>query len=607
MKLLKLALLVLGFGIFAPALSQAQCPKLVWSDEFDGSALDLQKWSHQTGGGGWGNNELEYYRPENTTVANGLLKITAKRESFGGNAYTSSRIRTINKGDFTYGRMEARIKLPVGQGIWPAFWMMPTDDKYGTWPKSGEIDIMEWIGKEPKNIYGTIHFGKDWPNNRSTGNKYEAIKENFNTEFHVFSVEWEPNEIRWYIDDYLFSTKKTSDVVPERWPFDQRFHFILNVAVGGTWPGSPDGSTVFPQTMEVDYVRVYDTRSNTLSGPRSVPFKAPFTVYTLSGLATDDKINWTAPEGAEISSGQGTSNVAIKWGSASGELKAEIENACGKKEVKVYVRVEPGLAREKALENFDDSSPLKQTFVNGAFTDNAPNPDNSGINNSALVGKYVRNAGVQYDVMVYQGTPISDMEPYLKKDRKFYIDVYTNAAIGTEILFQAENSTRSSQNYPVGRHSRFQAFTTKQNAWERLELTYLDRPDAGTSSSTINQFVLLFKPNTFSNNTYYFDNLDSYAAVATGVREALIDADQVFRLSPNPGIHELRLENTGTQSIVQATLLGLDGRIVQTHSNEITGKQLLEWNVSALEAGMYLVQVLRADGKMALRKWVKGK
>lgn len=607
MKLLKLALLVLGFGIFAPALSQAQCPKLVWSDEFDGSALDLQKWSHQTGGGGWGNNELEYYRPENTTVANGLLKITAKRESFGGNAYTSSRIRTINKGDFTYGRMEARIKLPVGQGIWPAFWMMPTDDKYGTWPKSGEIDIMEWIGKEPKNVYGTIHFGKDWPNNRSTGNKYEAIKENFNTEFHVFSVEWEPNEIRWYIDDYLFSTKKPSDVSPERWPFDQRFHFILNVAVGGTWPGSPDGSTVFPQTMEVDYVRVYETKSNALSGPRSVPFKAPFTVYTLSGLGTDDKITWTAPEGAEISSGQGTSNVAIKWGSASGELKAEIENACGKKEVKVYVRVEPGLAREKALENFDDSSPLKQTFVNGTFTDNAPNPDNSGINNSPLVGKYVRNAGVQYDVMVYQGTPISDMEPYLKKDRKFYIDVYTNAAIGTEILFQAENSTRSSQNYPVGRHSRFQAFTTKQNAWERLELTYLDRPDGGTSSSTVNQFVLLFKPNTFSNNTYYFDNLDSYAAVATGVREALIDADQVFRLSPNPGIDELRLENTGTQSIVQATLLGLDGRIIQTHSNEITGKQLLEWNVTALETGMYLVQVLRADGKMALRKWVKGK
>lgn len=607
MKLLKLALLVLGFGIFAPVLSQAQCPKLVWSDEFDGSALDLQKWSHQTGGGGWGNNELEYYRPENTTVANGLLKITAKRESFGGNAYTSSRIRTINKGDFTYGRMEARIKLPVGQGIWPAFWMMPTDDKYGTWPKSGEIDIMEWIGKEPKNVYGTIHFGKDWPNNRSTGNKYEAIKENFNTEFHVFSVEWEPNEIRWYIDDYLFSTKKPSDVSPERWPFDQRFHFILNVAVGGTWPGSPDGSTVFPQTMEVDYVRVYETKSNALSGPRSVPFKAPFTVYTLSGLGTDDKITWTAPEGAEISSGQGTSNVAIKWGSASGELKAEIENACGKKEVKVYVRVEPGLAREKALENFDDSSPLKQTFVNGTFTDNAPNPDNSGINNSPLVGKYVRNAGVQYDVMVYQGTPISDMEPYLKKDRKFYIDVYTNAAIGTEILFQAENSTRSSQNYPVGRHSRFQAFTTKQNAWERLELTYLDRPDGGTSSSTVNQFVLLFKPNTFSNNTYYFDNLDSYAAVATGVREALIDADQVFRLSPNPGIDELRLENTGTQSIIQATLLGLDGRIIQTHSNEITGKQLLEWNVTALETGMYLVQVLRADGKMALRKWVKGK
>ncbi len=607
MKRFGLVLLLLGSYYLDITHLHAQCPKLVWAEEFDGTSLDLQKWTHQTGGGGWGNNELQNYRPENTSVGNGLLKITAKRENLGGNAYTSSRIRSINKADFTYGRMEARIKMPYGQGIWPAFWMMPTDDKYGGWPKSGEIDIMEYIGREPKKIYGTIHFGPDWPNNKSSGGSYDAYREDFSKEFHLFAVEWEPNEIRWYIDDYLYSTKKTTDVAPERWPFDQRFHFILNLAVGGNWPGSPDGSTVFPQVMEVDYVRVYDTKSQSLSGPRSVPFKAPFTVYTLNGVDNTAKITWTAPAGAEISSGQGSSDVVIKWGSSSGELKAEVETACGKKTLSVYVRVEPGLAKESALENFDDSSPLKLAFSNGTFSDNFANPNTAGINSTPLVGKYVRNGGSQYDVVVYQGKPISDLGPFLSKERKFFIDVYTNAPVGTEILFQAENTARSAQNYPTGRHSRYQAFTTKQNEWERLELAYLDRPDGGTASTAIDQYVLLFKPNTFTSHTYYFDNLDAYAPALTSVREALIDANKVFQLSPNPGQEVLKLENLGEEAILQTILLSLDGKIIQSNSERVLPQQILEMSVLSAAPGTYLVQVLRADGKMAVKKWVKGK
>lgn len=603
MKLIRLAYLLLG--IFYYSNLQAQCPKLVWSDEFEGSSLDLQKWSHQTGGGGWGNNELQNYRPENTTVSDGLLKITAKRENLGSNAYTSSRIRTINKADFTYGRMEARIRLPYGQGIWPAFWMMPTDDKYGGWPKSGEIDIMEHIGREPKKIYGTIHFGPEWPNNKSTGGSYEAYREDFSKEFHVFAVEWEPSEIRWYIDDYLYSTKKTSDLGAERWPFDQRFHFILNVAVGGNWPGSPDGTTIFPQVMEVDYVRVYDQGSPSLTGPTSVPFQAPFTVYNLNKVADDAKITWQVPSGAEISSGQGSKNVAIKWGDHGGELKAAIETACGKKTLTVYVKVEPGLAKDKSLENFDESSPLQLVFMNGSYTDNFANPNPSGINNSALVGKYVRNGGSQYDVMVYQGKPIADVTPFINKERKFFIDVYTNAPLGTEILFQAENAARSQQNYPTGRHSRFQAFTTRQNEWERLELAYLDRPDVGTASTSIDQYVLLFKPNTFTSHTYHFDNLDAYAPAITGVKEVLIDAQKVFQLSPNPAMENLWLENVGEQAILQSVLLSLDGKIVQSSSSLLLPQQRMEWKVQGLPAGMYFMQVLREDGKMALRKWVK--
>lgn len=603
MKLIRLAFLLLSTFFYTQI--HAQCPTLVWSDEFDGTSLNLQKWSHQTGGDGWGNSELQNYRPENATVSDGLLKITAKRETLGNNAYTSSRIRTINKADFTYGRMEARLKLPYGQGIWPAFWMMPTEDKYGSWPKSGELDIMEFIGREPKKIYGTIHFGQDWPNNKSTGGSYDAHREDFSKEFHVFAVEWEANEIRWYIDDYLFSTRKTSDLGSERWPFDQKFHFILNVAVGGNWPGSPDGSTVFPQVMEVDYVRVYDKGAPAVSGPNTVPFQAPFTVYTLSGVADNAKITWQVPAGAEISSGQGTKNVAIKWGGNSGELKAEVETACGKKTVTVYVKVEPGLAREKALENFDETSPLQLTFLNGAFTDNFANPSTSGINSTPLVGKYVRNGGSQYDVMVYSGKPIADLTPFLSKERKFFIDVYTNAPLGTEVLFQAENAARSQQNYPTGRHSRFQAFTTKQNEWERLELAYLDRPDGGTASTAIDQYVLLFKPNTFTNHTYHFDNLDAYAPVVSGVKEALIDAERVFQLSPNPAVENLWLENVGEEAILQSVLLSLDGKILQSSSVLVLPQQKMEWKVQGLATGVYIIQVLREDGKMAVRKWVK--
>jgi hypothetical protein len=344
-----------------------------------------------------------------------------------------------------------------------------------------------------------------------------------------------------------------------------------------------------------------------MSGPRSVPNQAAFTVYGLLGAENATKITWKAPTGAEILSGQGTANAVIKWGGSSGEVSAEVETACGKKQLKVFVRVEPGLARERALENFDENSPLKLTQSSGTFTDNFANPSKTGINTSELVGRYVRNAGSQFDIIVYEGSPITDLSPFLNKERKFFIDVYTNAPVGTEILFQAENSTRAQQNYPTGRHSRYQAFTTKQNEWERLELTFLDRPDAGTASTAINRYVLLFRPNTLSTHTYHFDNLDAYAPIASSVRDVLVDAERVFKLSPNPGDSLIRLENVDEQPLVQATLLSIEGKVLQSSTRALVSKEILEWEVSRLPAGTYLVQVLRADGKMALSKWIKSK
>ncbi len=259
-----LALIVAALLAQFPAPAHAQGYQLVWSDEFDGGSVDLNKWSFDIGTGcpslcGWGNNELQYYRSQNATVAGGLLTITAKDESWGGMNYTSARLKSINKADFTFGRIEARAKLPIGQGIWPAFWMLFTNQTYGGWAASGEIDIMEYVGQTPNKVFGTIHYGDNWPGNQYKGNDYFLPSGTFHDGFHVFAIEWEPHEIRWYVDGILYSVQNdwysTGGAYPA--PFDHDFHILLNCAVGGNLPGPPDGSTVFPQEYVIDYVRVY--------------------------------------------------------------------------------------------------------------------------------------------------------------------------------------------------------------------------------------------------------------------------------------------------------------------------------------------------------------
>ena len=236
---------------------------LVWSDEFDGNEINLDNWEHEVNANGGGNNELQYYtdRKENSLVENGNLVIVALRENysaqFGTRSYTSARLRTANKADFLYGRFEIRAKMPKGQGLWSAIWMLPTDWEYGGWPRSGEIDIMEIVGHQPFIVHGTIHYYNN--SHQYSGNSYRLSEGDFSDDFHTFRVDWEPNEIRWYVDDNLYSTKNTWASTPNAYPapFDKRFHFLINIAVGGNWPGNPIPGTVFPQFMYVDWVRVY--------------------------------------------------------------------------------------------------------------------------------------------------------------------------------------------------------------------------------------------------------------------------------------------------------------------------------------------------------------
>jgi beta-glucanase (GH16 family) len=241
---------------------------LVWFDEFngaDGSRPDKSKWVYDIGSDAWGNAEEECYtdRADNSVIRGGNLVITARKESIkcpkgADKPYTSARLKTLGLFSQAYGRFEARIKVPRGQGMWPAFWMLGEDIPKVGWPASGEIDIMEIIGKDPSTAYGSLH-GPGYNGSRGYRGEYRLPGTvEFADAFHTFSIEWEPNVVRFYVDDDLYATQTPKKLPPDgKWVFDHPFFIILNCAVGGSWPGSPDATTQFPQEMLIDYVRVY--------------------------------------------------------------------------------------------------------------------------------------------------------------------------------------------------------------------------------------------------------------------------------------------------------------------------------------------------------------
>lgn len=265
---------------------------LVWSDEFSGPEIDRSKWTYdignwivdQDGNGiapGWGNNEKEYYTDssENAFIDDGKLVIKAKQEQvtdeFGTYDYTSAKLKTKGLFSKKYGRYEIKAKLPVGKGLWPAIWMLPEEDKYGSWAASGEIDIMESWGSKPHTVAGTIHYGEGWPNNKYTGKEFELPENRGIDKWHTYALEWEPGELRWYVDGELYQTqnkwyskgKDNAANFSYPAPFDQEFYLVMNLAVGGWFDGDPDETTKFPSQMEVDYVRVYDLKKRDYREP----------------------------------------------------------------------------------------------------------------------------------------------------------------------------------------------------------------------------------------------------------------------------------------------------------------------------------------------------
>ena len=356
MIFLSLVILVYTFDVI---LASSSCPKVVWGDEFDGTVLDTKRWRIRHGDGcqygwwmcGWGNHEKQYYTHESLVLSDGVLKINVQQDFWpdGNKRYTSGRIESIaeNYPLPIYGRFEAKMKFPVNDGIWPAFWMLPVNNTYGPWPKSGELDIMENIGYRPKTSESCVHWGDGIGSKHKYRHGLIDILDGsqLNTQFHVFALEKEEDAVRFFVNDVLFYSR-TRDQIGHNyiWPFNEEFMFIINLAVG--WPRLPDASSL-PNMMEIDYVRVWDQFTPSISGPKTLYFyNSRRVTYEILNAYSDSEFVWRLPVGAYIVDGSGSNIITIDFQSVEGIVLVScsvISSSCGEKLVQQYVVITPGL------------------------------------------------------------------------------------------------------------------------------------------------------------------------------------------------------------------------------------------------------------------------
>ncbi|HET9821925.1 MAG TPA: family 16 glycosylhydrolase [Burkholderiaceae bacterium] len=588
---------LLGLALSATAIGTAtaqSCPAAtpVFADEFNGTTLDLAKWEVMVGDGcsyglcGWGNNELQSYQAANATVANGVLSITAKKERIGSKGYTSARLRTLNLGgQWKHGRFEARIKTVTGKGLWPAFWMLPATSV--PWPASGEIDIQESTGQRAMFNYGTIHYGPSSSAHQQLSSAAYTQPDTLADDFHIYAVEWTPNRISWFIDNVLYATRTPADMANAAdWTFENyAYYLILNLAVGGNLGGTVDAAAL-PQSMQVDYVRVYASPQPSFTGARIAEPNASAT-YTLANPAgSGASYSWTSPTG-QTSSGN---SLTVNWGTTGGPVTVNVTDSCGSYSRTVNVRVAPALAKAVTLDDFELVRTLGYTTVSGSFNPGAANPAPDAVNGSAVVARYVRNATQQYDVITASTGAIPDAGPWLKGTRAFHLDLYTDAPVGTPILVQLENAgVATPSNYPAGRHSKYRATTRVQNAWQRLKFLLEDRIDDATADSAVNQLVLMFNPNSFTGHTYVFDDLALYAPASAAATSARVSAVTTGTAAAGGGRKYATatvtvLDNTNAP-VAGATVTGnFSGTLAQSNVSGLTdasGKATLRTSASA--------------------------
>ena len=498
--------------LWDPSGAWAQCEKMFWQDEFDGPNIDRNKWNLETPSDqGTGQLDQPTDRPENAKIVDGQLVLTVRKEPYQGKQYTSARLSTYKKLDFQYGRAVARVKGVDTQGNGFAFWMLGSDFETVIWPKCGEVDIFENTGKTPGRNIGTAHFaGPTGQDAISQGDTLLPDGRKWADEFHEASIEWSPTYIKWFMDGKLYHTLDLTNPLNGYRPFNRPFFILLSIGMGGSYSGDPDATTITPMSATIDWVRVYKGDYSTFVGGDDRVYQGEQNKqYTVS--TTDDgtyKYNWTVPTGATIVSGQGTKTVTVDWGQTGGKVSAQVTSPCSTNTYALNVTTEAPFVADKVFESFETPPAFNYVNVSGALSKGVPNPLVNAVNPSAKVGKYIRNDGALYDVIGMQGINAAPAGDFSIGKRRILMDVYTDAAPGTRVSLNFENSKAANAgNYPTGRYANFDAVTTKQGQWETLEFAYTNSPDGGTGASSVYQWILLFAPVTNTGNVFYFDNL----------------------------------------------------------------------------------------------------
>lgn len=575
--------------------SYGQCHEdyqLFWSDEFDLSAVDETKWVIKKQGGGFGNQEVQYYQPENASVSDGLLHIKVAKETVVDGAttynYTSAKLETASKVNFLYGRMEASIKMPDVIGSWPAFWMLGSNIGSVGWPKCGEIDIVEWVGRGPEVASGSIFFEGNWPNNHLTTGYTIPQGQSFTSDFHTFAIEWEPNEIRYYCDGNKYATYKNSTIAPKNWYFNHEFFLILNCALGGSG-GGPVIDIVEPKYMEVDYVRVYalpsTAESIVLKGPKRLMENSQNVLYTTTYFP-NTTYDWSLPNGATIVDGASTNVIHVNFTTEGGEVSVTASNTCGNLTDAITLT----LVKDACTIVYDDFDEAEfVTFEStGILTEKFENPLIDAVNSSAFVAKYERNILETYDVVGVNDIALETALEYENSSKVFFMDILTTAPTGTQITLQLENSALNAGSYPQGRRSAYVAMVSKQNEWHTVRFNFKEIISAGTQAGQVDHIALLFDPGNTTGDVYYFDNFKRLKSavecppITTDVRDQ--ETDQVIAIYPNPVSSILHVKEKIESA--QFFIFNQWGeKVMESKENKI--------DVTQLASGIYFLQTER--------------
>lgn len=585
--------IILGLSALAIQLSaQNQCSELVWSDEFDGTTLDLSKWEIQLGDGcpnlcGWGNAEMQSYtgQPENLGVADGLLRITAQFNEGGNPEVTSARLRTKNLASFTSGRIEASIKMPTGQGLWPAFWMLSEDEVYGRWPLSGEIDITELIGSMPSTTFGTIHYGAKWPNNQYNGENI-TLPFQLNQDFHNYAVEWKQDTIRWYFDDQLYCVRTQNNLGTFPWHFDEAFHLLLNVAVGGYFPGYPDATTQFPQSMFVDYVRIYqEPELAIISGPAYAPLSESHT-YSIDN-AMGAEVVWSSSS-AQFSVSTGASAELVWTASGDQVLQATITHNGCTSVVERTIRVLNECVG--VLTDFETKFGAHWTSFNGGMGIE-PVPAANAVNNSSICLRWSLPPN-EVSRLRFGVEGITDATAFHTAEKVLGIKYYTNAPPGStvEVRFQNENISDGTG----GTQSIYIQTTTASYAWSTMVFNQESSYTPAIDPTTINQLEFRLVGPQNLGYTFYIDDIVVYdiTCVPTAIVE---NTDIAFEAFMTNDVLQISSSIAGDVSV-----FSVNGQII--HQQKIgPGNSQIDFPAVS---GIYFVQLLSGQEQVVRKIFV---